>query len=298
MSRPDDAWSMPWTSNKAEAKKMLRLWSRVSMLGVFVLGGACIAAAAPARMPMPGSLNSVQGHVSFGGQEAPEWPRGSERLRPGEAIKTAHGKAELLLTPGTFLRIGNFSEAEMLSRSLENTRVKMMKGSALVEAEADYKNDLTIAMDGARTRIEKKGFYGFDAGTETIGVLNGKAEVYVGDSRFKLTRNHQIRVGGPGRPRVRKLDKREFKSTALYRWNRLRDRYEARARRSVRQSIANSGHWYGPGWYWSGFWGFYTYLPSRGWFAGPYYGPYAGPYYAPYYGGWGGWGWWGDGDGD
>lgn len=279
---------------------MARFWNRFWILAVFVLGGASFAAAKPARMPMPGSLNSVQGQVNYGGKEAQALPRASERLRPGEAIRTEHGKAELLLTPGTFLRIGNFSEAEMLSRSLENTRVKVVKGMALVDAEAGYKNDLTIMMDGTRTRIEKRGLYGFDAGRETIGVLRGKAEVYAGDSRFRLKGNHQLRVGGRGRLRVRKLDKRAFKSTALYRWNRVRERYEARARKSVRQAIANTGRWYGPGWYWSGFWGFYTYVPSRGWFAGPYFGPYNGPYYAPYYGSWGwnGWGWWGDGDGD
>jgi hypothetical protein len=255
--------------------------------------------AAPARMPRPGALNSVQGQVTVDGREVVPARIRSEALGAKQAIRTWRGRAELLLTPGTYLRIGNHSEARLLSRSLENTRVRVVRGTALLEAEAGYKSDLTVEMDGTRTKIDKKGLYGFNASRKAIAVLHGKATVYDGQSRVTLKNNRHLLIGSEKRLRPGKLNKRAFQSTPLFRWSMLRNRYEAEAKRSVQRQLAQTGRWYGPGWYWSGFWGFYTYLPSAGWYAGPYFAPYGPPYlYGPW--GWGGWGggWWGDGDGD
>jgi hypothetical protein len=284
-----------------EAIPMAKLWSNSWLAAAFLLGAAPLAQAKPTRMPMPGSLNSVQGVVIFDGHSAQSRPVRGERLRSGQAIRTRRGKAELLLTPGSFLRIGDDSEVRLLSRSLENTSVKVVRGKALLDAQAGDRRDLTIIMDGTSTRIDKKGLYGFNARRETVGVLHGKATVYQGDSRVTLKNNHQLFIGGHPSLEIRKLNKRAFKSSPLYRWSKDRNRYENRAKRSVQEAIAQSGHWYGPGWYWSKFWGFYTYLPSAGWGYGPYFGPYNGAYIGPYYGpwGWNGWGWgWDDDDGD
>lgn len=274
---------------------MARTWSRGWPAVAFLLAFAPVAWAAPARMPRPGALNSVQGQVMLDGHRALPWRLRSEVLRAGQAIRTGHGKAELLLTPGSFLRLGDHSEARMVSRSLENTVVRVVRGVALLDAEAGYRNDLSVLMDGTRTRIEKKGLYGFNASRERIEVLRGRATVERGTSRFTLKNKRQLVIGEEPPFRERKLNKRAFESGRLYRWNKLRNRYERQAKRSVQRQIAQSGRWYGPGWYWSGFWGFYAYLPSAGWYAGPYFGPYAAPYYSPW--GWGPWGW-GDWDGD
>lgn len=133
---------------------MAKLWSNSWLAAAFLLGAAPLAWAKPARMPMPGSLNSVQGLVTFDGHSPLTRTMRGERLRTGQAIRTQHGKAELLLTPGSFLRIGDNSEARMLSPSLENTSVKLVRGTALLDAQAGYKHDLTVIMDGTRTRID------------------------------------------------------------------------------------------------------------------------------------------------
>lgn len=273
---------------------MRTLWNEGWLVAVFIIAGATFAMAEPTRMPRPGSLNSVQGEVIFDGHPAAAFPLRREELRPYQVIRTRQGKAGLLLTPGSFLRIGDNTEVQLLSRSLENTRVRVIKGMVLLDAKAGYKHDLAIIMDRTTTHIDKKGIYGFNANRQTVSVLRGKATIYQGDSRITLKKKHELYIAGQVPFEVRKLNKRAFKSTALYHWNQVRSRYEARARRSVQRSIAQYGHWYGPGWYWSGYWGFYTYLHS----AGMYYSPYYGPYYSPW--GWNNWdwGWWGDGDGD
>jgi len=272
---------------------MTKLWKGSWLVAAFIVAGATFAVAKPTRMPRPGSLNSVQGQVRFDGHRAQARSIRREMLLPRQVIETRQGKAGLLLTPGSFLRVGNNSEVRMLTATFENTRVRLIKGTALLDAEAGYKNDLAILMDGTRTRIDKKGIYGFNANRETISVLRGKATVYERDARITLKKKHLLYLAGQTPWEVRKLNKQVFESSSLYQWNKIRNRYERRAGRSVQQAIAQSGHWYGPGWYWSGYWGFYTYLHSAGMYYSPLYGPYNGPW------GWSNWGWgWGDGDGD
>ena len=274
---------------------MMTLWKRGWWVAAFIVAGATFAMAAPTGIPWPGLVNSVQGQVSLDGQPVLPRPMRPQVLRAGQTIKTHYGKAGLLLTPGSFLRMGDYSEARMLSRSLEDTRVKVVNGTALLDAKAGYRHDLAIIMDGTTTRIDKKGIYGFDANGKTISVLRGKATVFQGESRIRLNKNHQLYVAARGDLEVGKLNKQAFESSSLYRWNAIRNRYESRARRSIQQSIAQSGNWYGPGWYRSRFWGFYAYLPSSGPFIAPYYGPDYGPW------GWNDWDWgwgWGEGDDD
>lgn len=283
---------------------MRKLWSNSWLVMAFMLGGASFAIAAPARMPRPGSLNSVQGQVRLNGRSA--WPSQSETVPMPEVIGTRHGKAELLLTPGSYLRIGDDSEARVVTRSLANTTVKVVRGTALLDARATFTHDLTILMDNTRTTIEKKGVYGFNANQQTISVLSGKAKVYQGDSRVTLKGKHQLQIASQTPLEINSLNVRDFKSSPLYQWNQVRSKYESKAKKSVQEAISQSGHWYGPGWYWSRFWGFYTYLPSPGgsYYYSSYY-PYYGSYVSPAWGNWGGdWGWggfgWGgdDDDGD
>lgn len=276
---------------------MTRLWNKGWLVAAFIVAGATNAMAATRSMPRPGLLNSVQGQVNLDGHPTNRRATGREALRAGQVIETQHGKAELLLTPGSFLRLGPNSEVRMLSRSFANTRVKVLKGMGLLDARAGYKHDLAILMDGTTTRIDNQGIYGFSANRETISVLHGKATVYQGDSRITLKANHQLTIASHVPLEARKLNKQAFKSNSLYQWNEARNKYESLARNSVQRSIRQSGRWHGRGWYWSGFWGFYTYVRSPGMFFAPYYGAYYGPWgWNDWDSGWGGGGGWGDDD--
>jgi len=72
------------------------------------------------------------------------------------------GKAEVLLTPGVFLRIGSNSSVKMVSPNLTNTEVAVEEGEATVEVTEIHKqNDIRIDADGVTTRLVKNGFYDF-----------------------------------------------------------------------------------------------------------------------------------------
>ena len=52
----------------------------------------------------------------------------------GRELRTEQGRAEVLLTPGVFLRIGENSAIRMLSSKISDTRVELLGGSAILEA--------------------------------------------------------------------------------------------------------------------------------------------------------------------
>src|SRR6266404_5021345 len=72
---------------------------------------------------VPGTLNYVEGHASMGDQSIDSKAIGSATLEAGQVLETGNGKAEILLTPGVYLRVGSNSSVKMLSSSLTDTQV-------------------------------------------------------------------------------------------------------------------------------------------------------------------------------
>ena len=58
---------------------------------------------------------------------------GSVEVDPGQTLTTQTSKAEILLTPGVFVRMGDTSSATMISSGLTNTKMSIDRGEALVE---------------------------------------------------------------------------------------------------------------------------------------------------------------------
>src|SRR5260370_1190324 len=70
---------------------------------------------ANANSAVPGTLNYVEGKVSIGGDTLDSKSIGSAELKRGQSLTTESGKAEVLLTPGVFLRVGDNSTVTMIS---------------------------------------------------------------------------------------------------------------------------------------------------------------------------------------
>ena len=50
-------------------------------------------------------------------------------------LRTGQGRAEVLLTPGVFLRIGENSAIKLLDNRLVSTRVEILSGTVIVESD-------------------------------------------------------------------------------------------------------------------------------------------------------------------
>jgi hypothetical protein len=131
--------------------------------------GSCFLAAllsAPAwsansdkRSAVPGTLNYVEGQTSIGNETLNSKDVGSVELGVGQSLDTGNGKAEILLTPGVFLRVGNNSSLKMDSPELTNTKLTLDRGEAMLEVdEIHSQNDIRISQPGATTRVLKNRF--------------------------------------------------------------------------------------------------------------------------------------------
>src|SRR5271154_2998024 len=58
----------------------------------------------------------------------------------GAELRTETGRAEVVLTPGVFLRVGENSAIRMSATELADTQVELVSGSAMVEAGGPKKD--------------------------------------------------------------------------------------------------------------------------------------------------------------
>ena len=232
------------------------------------------ATANPAR---PGSLNYVEGQASVQGQSLGSEAIGKTELNPGQSLETQAGKAELLLTPGVFFRLGDNSSATMISPSLTNTELRLDKGEATVEvAELYPENNVVIAEDGAKIRLRKTGFYDFDADHYIVRVYQGEANVAVDGQDIKVENEHQLAFNAGTSMKARKFDTKHVQDD-LYRWSSLRSSYLAEANVDMARDYP-VGNWYGAGWGWDPYYGAYTFIPGDG----ILYSPFGWGFYSPF----------------
>jgi hypothetical protein len=236
----------------------------------------------------PGTVNYIEGQVTVNGDPLSSRSVGKVKLEKVQSISTQNGKAEVLLTPGVFLRIGTNSVATIVSPNLTRTEVKLVQGTADVEVDELYKDNLLlIDMPNSQAHLTKKGLYVLDANNSTLRVFDGEAQVYPGPDLntnikpVKVKGGRELALNGePAKPQH--FEKDQAKDD-LYKWSSLRSQYLGEANLSLARAYADSPN-FNPGWYWAGGPFGYTWLPGNGLFFNPFgYG-----FYSPYYVGGGG----------
>jgi hypothetical protein len=250
------------------------------------------AAAAFAAVPAaPGIVNYVEGQTTLDGRSITAQSVGTAQLQPGQTLETTNGRAELLLSPGVFLRVGQNSAVRMVSPDLLDTRVEVARGSALVEADQLHdEGRIRIQDNGSTTTLLKKGLYRFSADSPSVAVYDGKAQVMENDKTVEVKSGREVNLSGP--LTESKFDKKSSEEhDQLYAWGKLRSEYLSEASASTARIYVSSPGWYGTGWYWNPMWRTYAWLPGDPVFYSPfgfgYYSPFAfgGPiyYYGPSY---------------
>lgn len=206
---------------------------------------------------LPGTLNYVEGKVSIGTQALDSKSVGSAELQPGQELTTGKGKAEVLLTPGVFLRVGNNSSVQMISPSLTDTEVGVDKGHAMIEvAEIHPENYFRVSEQGVTTQLVKPGLYDFDLNRDQIRVFDGKALVEDGGKPVTVKGGREVSLDGNSSLQAQKFKKKAYQEGDLYRWSSLRSSYLAEANvDAAGMYIANGWGpwglgWWGANWYW------------------------------------------------
>lgn len=250
-----------------------------------VLSAPAWASNTSANSALPGTLNYVEGSVSMNGQALNSKSIGSAELQPDQSLVTANGKAEILLSPGVFLRVGDNSSVKMISPSLTDTEVGVNQGDAMVEvAEIHPENDIRVSEDGATARLLKTGLYDFNQSQDEVRVFDGKALVREGDDQVTVKAGHEVTLNAT-RLKAHKFDKKSYAEGDLYRWSSLRSSYLAEANINAAGLYAENGWgpwgpgWWGADWYWDPWFDAFTFIPGDGVF----YSPFGWGFYSPWW---------------
>jgi hypothetical protein len=242
----------------------------------------------PARTAVPGTINYIEGSAAIDGQPLPANAVGSATLQPGQEISTTRGRAEVLLTPGIFFRLGDNSAAKMVSPDLTNTVVNLEHGRAAVEVDELFQaNDIHVIEDNVPVQLVKPGLYEFDADRGSVMVFNGEAAALKPNGKFVAVKDgHILNVGAAAAMKTAKFDENGQEQSDLYRWSSLRSDYLAEANAQIAGQYGGGA--YAPGWYWDPYMWDYTFLGAY-----PFYSPFGWGYYPLGWGGGfygGGWG--------
>ena len=258
---------------------MKRLMTMIALLGMAVASAPLFGdqTVAPAQ---PGAVNYVEGKVLLDGRQLNADSVGSVDMYAGEVLSTRQGRAEILLTPGVFLRVGEHSAVKMISPALTPTEVEIDRGIAAIEVdEIHNENRLLVTTAGVTTRLTKNGYYEFNADHPSLKVFKGQAEVNEGNGRFKKVKgSHQVMLVPDAALRSVKFDTDQAED-ALYRWSSLRSRYLAEANQQIAGEYAGAAG-FAPGWYWDPYGFGYTFIG-----ADPFFSPFGWNFYPPWWGG-------------
>src|SRR5882724_9818354 len=255
-----------------------------------------------------GGVNAVTGRATVRSHGNTEWQQLTikEDLETGDVIRTGlDGRVEMLLNPGSYMRIGENSEVELADNSLENLEVRLIRGTAIVEATGADDTELMINITTPHTRlaIVRRGLYRINVvpGDATELIVR-KGRVLLADSQTKVKGGTKIIFSGSS-VSVAKLEKADKKSIDnLEAWSKQRAETVAQANRKIQGRdlnllLASYGD------YWSrrfsasssGLWlfnsrfGCFTFLPFYLGWGSPYGSLYSnafyGGYYSGYYGG-------------
>lgn len=164
-----------------------------------------------------------------------------DALEIGDKVSTgADGKAEILLNPGSYVRLAENSKFEFSTISLDDLQLKLTGGSAMLEVIADNEFKITVNTPKAQFSIVTSGVYRvsvLEDGSGKIAVWKGKARI--GDFDTAEIKGGKAAIVDGNRVAVEKFDRDE--KTALEVWSKTRAKDLARVNsRLQRNDIRNS----------------------------------------------------------
>lgn len=286
---------------------------RITILGLFA--GAVLAGSAFGQSMISahsGVVQYLEGDATIGDKPVELKFGHYPDVKKNEVLSTQEGRAEVLLSPGSFLRLAENTQVKMISNDLTDTNFELIKGEILIETMDSTKdrasvagNAITVVYKNTSTRLEKAGLYEFKAEPAQVRVFEGEAAVKAGDQTLEL--KHGKMASLESSLVAEKFDAKE--GDELTRWSSRRSSYIATANvYSAKTAVNGSGSGFGSGygygygsgylgsggWAWNPMFGMFTYLPYGGMAYSPfgygYWSPYAFSQYYPsiggyYYGG-------------
>src|SRR5215212_45034 len=239
-----------------------------------------------------GGINAITGEASVHSRGESDWQQLAitDDLNAGDHVRTANdGRVEILLNPGSYLRLGGNSEVELLDNSLANLEVRLLRGTAIVEATGADGLELNIGISTPHTRlaIVRQGLYRLNVVPEdATELIVRKGRVILSDSHTKVKGGNKV-VFSATNVSVAKLTKEEKKKKEEVEvWSKDRAETLAKANRRISDRMLTSAFSSYSGfdpfsrsrlgmWFYNSHAGCYTFLPFFYGWASPYGSSYS-----------------------
>jgi len=156
--------------------------ARLALLPIFgVVSGTWAPALAQSVISThSGVVYFFDGSVYIGEQRLEQKFGRFPDIGEGHELRTAQGRAEVLLTPGVFLRMGENSAIRMLSTKFSDTRIELLGGSAILESNKPGADTaVRLIHKNWQARLPQEGIYRIDSEPPQVSVYGGEAEVSV-----------------------------------------------------------------------------------------------------------------------
>lgn len=249
------------------------------ILGVALTAAATsfVASAQSVISAKSGLIHYVEGRVYLGDELVESKFGNFPDIKENGQVRTEDGRAEVLLTPGVFLRLGENSAIRMVTNRLIDTRLEFLSGSILVEADDLPKdNGVTIVYKDYSIKLQQKGVYRFDSEPAVLRVYDGGVIADLSGKAEEIKQGRMLPMDGE--LKTAKFDK-DKETDALYRWSRRRSEYLAMANVSAAKSVRDSGtFWQSSSWYFNPYFNMYSFVPGRG----AYYNPFGFALWSPF----------------
>ena len=221
-----------------------------------------------------GLINFTQGRVLLNDRPVMQAFGQLPQMKEQQTLHTVSGRAELLLNPGVFLRVGEGSSVRMVSGQLTASKLELVSGTVVLEAaEVRKDNAVSLRYRDATISVLKRGLYRLETDPARLRVFEGKALVESGGRRVEVGKGKAMAFDGS--LAVAKFDRKE--ADALDLWSSRRAAYLARVNYST-ASMLRDGSWSNTsGWWWNPYFGAYTFMPM----GGIAYSPYGFYYWNP-----------------
>lgn len=185
-----------------------------------------------------GGVNFVEGKVAIARKNAKSGLLlKGDNVEIGERVLTGDtGKAEILLTPGSFLRLDKNSSFQFVSTDLENLKLVLTQGSAIMEVFANEEYFVAVRTPKAAFYLIETGVYRIDVlpdGTEKIEVWKGKAQI--GDQKATIVKGGKTAVVKNGQLAVAKFDRDE--KDEFDAWSKLRAKDVAKMNAKLQKNV-------------------------------------------------------------
>jgi hypothetical protein len=180
------------------------------------------AASLPAQYAlsaMAGYIHYTEGEVWLGERAIAPKAQDFEHVLEGRRLRTGRGRAEILLVPGSFVRLGQGSEIEMISAGLTDATLRLISGSLAVDLQNLFEKDSIAVLTGdSEIRFRKIGLYRIDANdSPALQVEDGRARVVAAGREIEVKSGQKLMLGQASPEKLAKAA-----PDALDEWNETR----------------------------------------------------------------------------